>query len=80
MSMGKGSPAAKKYFWNTDFDALDIDKHKQYVLERILEFGDDAAVEWMRENYAKEDIIEAFEHSTRISPKSRNYWNLVLHK
>lgn len=78
--MGNASPAIKKYFWDTDFQTLDLREHKQFILERILEMGDDAAVAWMREHFTREDILDALEHSRRISQKSRNYWNFILSK
>ena len=70
----------KKYFWDTDFNALDLREHKHFILERILELGGDAAVKWMRENFTRDDMLDALEKSRRISPKSRNYWNFILHK
>lgn len=70
----------KKYFWDVDFNSLDLQQHKKFILERILELGDDAAVKWMFENFSKNDIQHVLEHSRQISQKSRNYWNLILQK
>ncbi len=78
--MGNISPAVKKYFWDIDFQTLDLHEHKQFILERILELGDDVAVKWMRENFTHGDMIDALERSRRISAKSRNYWNVILCK
>ncbi len=68
----------KKYFWDTDFNALDAKKHKKYILERILDMGDDHSVEWMRRTFSKKDILGVLKNNRRISKKSLNFWNLIL--
>ncbi len=70
----------KKYFWDVDFDSLDIKKYKQFVLERILEFGDENAIKWAMGNFSKDDFLETLKKSRRISKLSVNYWNLILSK
>lgn len=70
----------KKYFRDTDFDELDIKKHKKYILERILDIGNNQAVDWMQKNFSKDEILEVLKSSRRISKKSLNFWNLVLNR
>lgn len=68
----------KKYFWDTDFNKLEVKQHKKYILERILEMGDEKSVEWMKKTFSKEEILEALKNNRKISKKSLNFWNLVL--
>lgn len=68
----------KKYFWDVDFESLKIEENKKYILERILEMGDENAVKWMMENFSREEILKAINNNRKISPKSLNFWNLVL--
>ncbi len=68
----------RKYFWDVDFDALDIDIDKKYILERILDFGDEESVQWAKQAFSKRDILAVLENSRKISEKSLNFWNLVL--
>ena len=68
----------KKYFWDVDFDKIDIQKNKRFVLERILEFGDETAVDWMRRSFSNKEILKALKDNKRISQKSLNFWNLIL--
>lgn len=68
----------KKYFWDVDVATLDIHSHKKYILERILDMGDDEAVAWMRVNFSNDDIREILDTSRTLSPKSRNYWRLIV--
>ena len=72
------APELKKYFWDTDFASLDIDKHKKYILERLLEMGDVAAAKWMCSRFSAQEILAVLKKSRRISKKSFNFWSLVL--
>jgi hypothetical protein len=60
----------KSIFWDTNLDSLDAEKHKRYIIERILEFGDEEAYRWMFTNYSSEEIIEVVKKSRRISRKT----------
>ncbi|MEK7193688.1 MAG: hypothetical protein AAB652_02760 [Patescibacteria group bacterium] len=68
----------KKYFWDTDFNALDRKKHKRYIIERILEMGDEPAAAWMRQTFSKDDIIKVLNATRNISKRSMHFWHLVL--
>ena len=68
----------KQYFWDVDFDKLDHRNHPRYVIERILEHGDINAVRWMLKTYPREQIVSALEMSRELTPKSANFWALVL--
>jgi|YelNatPaOPRAMG01_1025707.scaffolds.fasta_scaffold446560_1 hypothetical protein len=78
--MIKEAVSLKKYFWDTDFNKLDIEKNKKYILERILEIGDEKAVKWMLNNFSRGDLLKVVKTSRQLSPKSRNFWNLFLSK
>jgi len=68
----------KSIFWDTDLDKIDIQCHKSYIIERILEFGDKPAVKWLLATYSLSDVKNALEASYGISKKSRNFWVIVL--
>jgi len=68
----------KKYFWEIDLEKLDVQQYKQYIIERILDIGDEQAIVWLQETFSKEDIKEVLRRSRRLSSRSLNYWRLVL--
>lgn len=67
----------KKYFWDIDFDKLDLDKSRLFILKRILEYGDERAVLWMGNNFHRYEIAK-FLSFARIDPRSANFWTLIL--
>ena len=68
----------KRYFWDTDFSVLDTEKDKGFIIERILELGDETAVEWMKKEFKKQELFEVLRKARSISKKSRRFWDLVL--
>lgn len=68
----------KKYFWDVDFESLKIEENKKYIIERILEMGDENAAKWAMSNFSKEEILKTINNNRKISKKSFNFWSLVL--
>lgn len=68
----------KRFFWDVDFEALDSGKDQRFIVERLLELGDEEATRWLFSVYDKGDVAEILKSSIKISPKSGNYWGLVL--
>lgn len=60
----------KKYFWDMDFKKLDAKKNSYFIIERILEYGDLAAVKWLIGSFNKTEIKRNILKSRRASSKS----------
>lgn len=61
----------KKLFWDSDFESLDLEKHKKYIIERVLERG----YEWrqfkeMINYYGREEIIETIKKARYFDDKT----------
>jgi hypothetical protein len=65
-------------FWDSDVSKIDIHKHKKYIIERVLEFGDTESVRWLSRNYRLSDVYEVLDTSRTLSKKSSDFWRLVL--
>ena len=63
----------KKYFWDTEFKELDIQKIKRYIISRLYCYGDLKALRWIRENYSNEDIEDVARNSRNLKPLVANY-------
>jgi len=68
----------KKYFWDIDLSAADPKKQGVYILERLLEYGDSRAIKWLKDFYGLKLIKGVVAKSRKLSPKTVNYWRLVL--
>lgn len=63
-----------RYFWDTDLRSIDPFKSKEYVIERILEYGDEKAIKWLFKNYKKEELQGVVKQSRGLSRLSANFW------
>ncbi len=65
-------------FWDIDISNLDFVKHKDYIISRVLEYGDILDLEFLFSKYSKDDIIKVLKTSKTISEKSGNFFYLIL--
>ncbi len=68
----------KKYFWNVDFADLDFRAKPFFVIARLLEYGDIRSLRWLFGKVDKKQIKEVIMKSRELSPKTANFWSLVL--
>lgn len=64
----------KQYFWDVDFDSLNLTKSKTFILKRVLDRGDTKALWWIKKNYTKDEIKNLLQFSRDISQKTANFW------
>ncbi len=68
----------EKYFWDVEFKKVDIKSYPIYVLARLLEYGDEKAVSWMKRNFTRHQVEDVLFHYRSVSPQSANYWALIF--
>jgi hypothetical protein len=66
----------RSLFWDTNPDSIHMRRHARYIIERILEFGDLDALEWLQKVYPSQTIIDVLGVSRSISDKSRIFWGI----
>lgn len=64
-------------FWDVDPKTINPKKHAKYIIERILDFGNDKEVRWLFRNYPKSLIKEVVLKSRVLHSKSKNLWLLL---
>lgn len=61
-------------FWDTRLSNIRIKRNARYIIERILEFGDMNALNWLQKVYSVQAIVDVLNLSRTISKKTRNFW------
>ena len=64
----------RSLFWDTSLGNIHIRRNARYIIERVLEFGDMDAVNWLQRVYPVQTIIAVLQVSRGITEKSRNFW------
>ena len=68
----------QKYFWDCDIKELSLEEHRHFIIERILNFGDDDAVRWLLDHTKPASIKNVVQHGRNLSEKTRNFWNIMM--
>jgi len=65
-------------FWDVDFDNFRIEGYEAFVIERVLEYGDTRAFQWLRENFPPELIAEVLLSSRSLPRSTVTLWAMAL--
>ena len=68
----------KNYFWDVDFSKLNKKDHSEFIIERILEYGDKKEIKWMKKEFKLSQIKNVLQASRNLSRKSANFWQIIL--
>ncbi|HVF69243.1 MAG TPA: hypothetical protein VNA13_01625 [Xanthomonadales bacterium] len=66
-----------QYFWGDNLEELDIEKNKKYIVETLLERGDQRAIKWVLQTSGAESI-KSILPDIKLSKKSANFWNIYF--
>lgn len=61
-------------FWDVEAKNIDTQKHAVYIIERILDFGNDNEVRWMLETYSKQMVRKIVKTSRVLHAQTRPLW------
>lgn len=67
-------------FWDVDPKTIDPKRHARYIIERILELGNDKEVRWVWNFYPRYVVRDVVEKSRAISPQTKSLWKLLTVK
>ena len=67
-----------RLFWDVDPATVDLDRHRDYVLERVMARGGWTAMCWLRSAYAP-DVLADFlrRKGSRLAPRELAYWAVI---
>lgn len=71
----KGLPDfLRPFFWDVDFDRLDIEHGAFFIIDRLLEHGEESSVRFILQTYTRSEIIRVVKASRSLSRRSRGFW------
>lgn len=60
-----------------DPKTIDQKKHAKYIIERIMDFGNDDEVRWMWKTYSRRLLRSVAGKSRVLRPRTRSLWRLM---
>lgn len=66
----------KGYFWDVDFNKLSMKRYPEFILERVMRYGNLRALRWLLA-FPKDKIMEVVKKSRELDSKTRNFWQVV---
>jgi hypothetical protein len=70
--------AMRPYFWDTDFDKLDLAAHRRFIAERLLEKTTPDTFRFLLERFSRSELRRILEESRRLPAWDRDFWRLYL--
>lgn len=68
----------ERFFWDVDFTAIDTERNKDYIITKILEYGDFDALKWLFGNFVSDDIQQVLIERRGFSQKTANFWRVFF--
>ncbi|MEK7274599.1 MAG: hypothetical protein AAB110_05035 [Candidatus Desantisbacteria bacterium] len=66
--------SVERLFWDVDRDSVDVEKHRFYIISRIIDYGNIDDIKWMKNTYTEDEIKEIICKKKGISKKSAYFW------
>ncbi len=63
-------------FW--DAESVDIEQHADYVIARVLDFGDEKDLKTLREIYADNKLIGVVRKRRGLLSMTRRFWSVYF--
>lgn len=63
-------------FW--DAESVDIEQHTDYIIARVLDFGDEKDVKRLRKIYADKKLIEVVRKRKGLLSMTRRFWSVYF--
>jgi hypothetical protein len=60
---------SNRAFWDVDFNALDYQKHKAFIIEKAFDRGSWQDMKWCVKHYGKEEVVHSLKKARSLRPE-----------
>jgi hypothetical protein len=73
-------PSLTKFFWDADVSQLKFPEHQNYVLGKLMLYGDVPSIQWILRTFNQETVRRYIETKGErtLDKNSFRFWNKVL--
>ena len=82
MNIKKEKPMSPKtifsrgLFW--DSENIDLDQHADYIIARVLNFGDEEDLKKLRSMFTDEKLIQVIKERRGLHPMTQRFWSIYF--
>ena len=66
----------RPFFWDVLFDRLSVEESSHFIISRLMEHGDEAAMRFLLETFRTTELIHVLRNSRSLSRRSRAFLGL----
>ena len=78
-SYEKGLPEyLRPFFWDVDFRNLSVKDSSYFIISRLMEHGDEAAMRFLLKTFHPAEMIHVLKSSRSLSRRSRTFWRVFF--
>ncbi|MBY9078744.1 hypothetical protein KIH86_28300 [Paenibacillus sp. HN-1] len=66
------------FFWDVYIEQLEPAIHSRFIIERLLNEGNQRTLQWLFSTYSMNEILQAVRSSRNLSRKTARYWQLYF--
>lgn len=67
-------PFVTSLFWDVRKGTVDLNRHSTFIILRVLNFGDVAALNWLRKTYHDDKLEQVVKAKKGLTPKTLAFW------
>jgi hypothetical protein len=69
-----------RYLWDTDVSSITWERYKNFIVRRILQYGDFQSWRWLHAQLSDKELRDwIVAHNARgLTPRQIRYWSLIL--
>lgn len=71
--MGTLPEEFKPFFWDTDFEKLDLKENASFIISRLYNKGGFPGIFWVHDHFSDEEIVTAVKTRRDFTPIVANY-------
>lgn len=71
-------PFVIPFFWDIKTEDFDPHSYPDYTIGRLLEYGDERAIAWLKATFPESEIRRVLRTERRLSRRSANFWAMVF--
>ena len=64
----------REYFWDVEFENIDIEKSRFFIVKRVLDRGDTSSLRFVIDTYGLDAIKEVVLTTRDLSRPTGNFW------